>query len=225
MTQDWQAESAARKAAIAATLAELKLTVEAQFVPFSQSRNKDEKRKSLNWRVTVKRDGRNVLSTDYSAGIAHCPGYNATKAPATFQPHGYKTHDGQPYAGTKSAFRSAKPHEILSQYKEAIAAAECESGFPMAIDQWGRGPENVFKPIPKSAPIMPDAIDVLYSLTMDSSVLEYATFEDWASEYGYDADSRSAESTYRACLEIALKLRAAIGDAGLETLRNAFQDY
>lgn len=33
------------------------------------------------------------------------------------------------------------------------------------------------------------------------------------------------ETIYRACLEIALKLRAAIGEAGLAALQNAFQDY
>lgn len=222
---DWKAEAEARRAAIAATLESLKLTVEARFVPFSQSRNKAEKHKTLNWVVTVKRDGRDVLSTDYSAGAAHCPSYGATKAPATFQPHGYRNASGKPYPGTTSVYRSATPGETLKQYREAIAAAECESGFPMEIDPWGRGPENVFKRKAKSEAIQPDAVDVLYSLIMDSSVLDYAGFEDWASEYGYDTDSRQAESIYRAYLDIALKLRAAIGEAGLETLKTAYQDF
>lgn len=74
-------------------------------------------------------------------------------------------------------------------------------------------------------PPQPDPVDVLYSLVMDSDVLNYGTFEYWASEFGYDADSRSAESTYRACLETALKMRAAIGDAGMETMKTAFEDY
>jgi hypothetical protein len=65
----------------------------------------------------------------------------------------------------------------------------------------------------------PDATDVLSSLCTDASVLDSSGFEDWASEFGYDTDSRQAESTYRACLEIALKLRAAIGDAALSELR------
>lgn len=222
---DWKAEDEARRAAIAATLESLKLTVESSFVPFSQSRNKAEKHKTLNWVVTVKRDGRDVLSTDYSAGAGHCPGYGVKKAPATFRPHNYLNASGKPYPGTTSAFRSATAHETLSQYREAIVAAECESGFPMEIDPWGRGTKNVYKRKAKSDPIKPDAVDVLYSLVMDSSVLDYAGFEDWASEYGYDTDSRQAESTYRACLDIALKLRAAIGEAGLETLATAFQDY
>lgn len=222
---DWRAESAARKAAIAATLESLKLTVDAAFVPFSQSRNKAEKSPSLNWRVTVKRDGRDVLTTDYMAGAAHCPGYAANKAPSTFQPHAYRNASGKPYPGTTSIYRSAKPHEILSQYRNAICAAECESGFPMEIDPWGRGAENTFIRKPKAPAIVPDPVDVFYSLTMDSDVLNYGGFEEWASEFDYDTDSRSAESAYCACLDIALKLRAAIGDTGMETLRTAFEDY
>lgn len=51
------------------------LTVESIFVPWSQSRNAGEKSPSLNWRVTLKHNGRNVISTDYSAGCGHCPSY------------------------------------------------------------------------------------------------------------------------------------------------------
>lgn len=222
---DWRAEAAQRKAEIAATLESLKLTVDAAFMPFSQSRNKATFPPCLNWRVTVKRDGRDVLTTDYMAGTAHCPGSEANKAPSTFQPHGYSNAGGRPYPGTTSAYRSAKPHEVLSQYRDAICAAECESGFPMEIDPRARGAENTFKRKPKAPAIVPDPVDVLYNLTMDSGVLNYGTFENWASEFGYDPDSRSAVSVYRACLDIALKLRAAIGAAGMETLQTAFEDY
>lgn len=71
----------------------------------------------------------------------------------------------------------------------------------------------------------PDIVDVLYSLVMDSDVIDYATFEDWANNSGYDADSRNAEKIYRACIEIALKMRVMFGDSGMQQLREAFQDY
>lgn len=48
---------------IDSALADLGLTVDSVFVPFSRSRNKGEKYKSLNWQVTVKRNGRNILTT------------------------------------------------------------------------------------------------------------------------------------------------------------------
>lgn len=74
-------------------------------------------------------------------------------------------------------------------------------------------------------PILPDLADVLYSLVSDADVIDAGGFEDWASNYGYDTDSRKAEATYRDCLEAALKLRGAIGDEGLRQLREALQDY
>jgi hypothetical protein len=60
---------------------------------------------------------------------------------------------------------------------------------------------------------------------MDSDVFNYSSFEEWASTFGYDADSRKGESIYRTCLDIALKLRNAIGEDGLQKLREACQDY
>lgn len=45
----------------------------------------------------------------------------------------------------------------------------------------------------------PTAEDVLSCLAMDAAGYENArSFEDWASEYGYDTDSRRAKKTYKA---------------------------
>ena len=76
------------------------------------------------------------------------------------------------------------------------------------------------KPIPAPLPR-----DVLYSLGMDASVIDYPSFEEWASDFGYEPDSRKAEKTYQECLRIALELRAMLGDAGMQSLRDASQDY
>lgn len=67
----------------AAAIESLGLSVDSVFVPFSQSRNKDEKHKSLNWRITLKCNGRAFYSCDYSAGIGHAPSYGK-KAPAAW---------------------------------------------------------------------------------------------------------------------------------------------
>ena len=175
-------------------IASLGLTVESVFVPFSQSRNKAEQSPSLNWVVTVKRNGRDVITTDYSAGMCHCPAYKR-KVPATWN-------------------RPARMWQPLA------CAAECENGNELgAFTSWGGFRHD------RAKPILPDALDVIYSLVMDSSVLDAGGFENWAADYGYATDSRSAESTYRACLDIALKMRGAIGESGLETLHDAFQDY
>jgi hypothetical protein len=187
-------------------IGELELSIAVKFVPWSQSRNKNEDNKSLNWTVTVKRLRRrpstpesghmltldnnyfDVLTTGYTARCGHCPAY---KNPVKFG-------DG-------------RTDKYLTDKR---IATECETGF--RVDSFGR---------PTTKAILPDTIDVLYSLVMDSDVLGAGGFEDWAANYGYDVDSRKAESTYRACLENALKLRAALGDDGLSKLREAFQDY
>lgn len=74
-------------------------------------------------------------------------------------------------------------------------------------------------------PPVPALVDVLYSLVSESDALNYTRFDDWAESLGYNTDSRAAETSYRACLDIGLKLRAMFGSDGLEALRNIYQDY
>lgn len=76
----------------------------------------------------------------------------------------------------------------------------------------------------KSLPA-PSITDVLHCLILDSDVLNYASFEDWAPEAGFNPDSREAERVYRACMFNALALRRMLTDVELGKLREAFQDY
>jgi hypothetical protein len=60
----------------------------------------------------------------------------------------------------------------------------------------------------------PTVEDVLSSLCLDASSLENAgDFEDWARDYGYDPDSRKAESIYRAVQMEVRKLKKLLGSA------------
>lgn len=164
------------------------VTMDAKFIPFSQSRNKEEKSPSLNWRITLRKVFSHsdtpaaFLTTDYSAGCGHCKAYQASIAEL-----GHKN----------------------SMLRDGHLRNECETGTP-----YGGG-----------KPHMPSFADVLYSLSMDYSVIDAGGFEEWASEYGYETDSRKAEAIYRACLDIALKLRATLGDAAMAELSDACQDY
>lgn len=54
----------------------LHVTTETTFIPFSHSRNKEEKSLSLNYKVALQRNGKCVLTTDYSMGIGHIPKFN-----------------------------------------------------------------------------------------------------------------------------------------------------
>jgi hypothetical protein len=167
---------------------DLALEYVAEFVPQSQSRNRDEKDPSLNWKVKITRGGQ-TLETDYTQGVGHLPGYNFGLS----KKYDYREHV------TQAAEKGVWSASLANQTNGLL---------------WGAK---------KLAP--PPLADVLYSLASDADVLDHPTFESWASDFGYDADSRKAEATYRACLEIALKLRAMIGDAKLADLREAFQDY
>jgi hypothetical protein len=140
--------------------------------------------------VTVKRNDKTILETDYMQGIGYAPAYKASVAQLG-------------HANSLMRF------EALQQ--------EAETGKRY---NWRSSTFTIGGPLDP-----PSAADVLYSLSMDASALDHPTFEDWAADNGYDPDSREGERIYRACLETGLKLRAAIGDAGLEALRDAFQDY
>ena len=63
----------------------------------------------------------------------------------------------------------------------------------------------------------PSLSDVLDCLARDSSGIEQS-FEAWAGEYGYDADSRKAESIYKTCKRQAKKLKNRLGHSAFEGL-------
>lgn len=58
----------------------------------------------------------------------------------------------------------------------------------------------------------PTAADVLACVCSDARADEQS-FEEWCSEYGYDADSRKAEQTYKACAAMGPRVRRFLGDA------------
>lgn len=91
---------------------------------------------------------------------------------------------------------------------------------PRNLEASSNGTSPGTKDIP--APLLRD---VLYCLVTDADVLNYSDFEEWAMNFGYEADSRAAERTYRDCLKIALQLQAMLGRDTLAKLQEAFQDY
>lgn len=188
----------------AQAVSELGLTIDSRFVPFSQSRNakpthgRDKPWRSLNWIVTLSRNGKPVVTVDYSAGEAHCPAYDAKIKPSIKSlAIDFEIESG--YQARLHGVFSVRG-TIVTPYKEHFTAIEAR-------------------------PILPDPLDVIHSILCDCDVLNYPSFEEWASICGYDADSRNAESIYRECMKTALALRAAIGSDGLERLQVAFQDY
>ena len=87
--------------------------------------------------------------------------------------------------------------------------------FECTIDFVGRGyrePLTVYFSQGSAYKKSPTLAEVLDCLASDASGVDNArSFEDWASGYGYDTDSRKAERTYRICEEQAQKLKALLG--------------
>lgn len=177
---NWRAEADARNAAIDAKLAELGLTLAADFVPASTFKNDEWKRDAVNFTVTIKRGEREVWTGDYGYGVGHLPGCQRESL-------------------------SAIGRESLQTAREAGV--------------WGG---DRFRPNTVPAPLLRDVMSALLS---DASAIDHGDFESWASNLGYDTDSRKAETTYRACVDIGLKLRASLGDAVLTELGELYQDY
>jgi hypothetical protein len=63
----------------------------------------------------------------------------------------------------------------------------------------------------------PSADDVVESLTLDASALG-VSFPEWCAELGYDTDSRSAESTYRACRSLGRRFARLLGSDTVTTV-------
>lgn len=172
------------------------LTIESEFVPFSRSRHAKPERKgdkpwkSLNWRVTVKRAGKAFMTIDYSAGTGHCPASNLSKDHSLFR----RSMDSVSVARAKAI------DEEIETGKQATGSRT-----------WPRPITGI--------EIKPDTLDVFASLGMDSSIIDAGGFENWASDLGFDPDSRRAATIYHASLEHALALRAAIGPDRLEELQ------
>jgi hypothetical protein len=73
--------------------------------------------------------------------------------------------------------------------------------------------------------IEPNLVDFVWCLVMETDVLNYFSFEDWAPDMGYDVDSRSAEKIYRKVLEQALAFRNGIGQENLDQLCEVYEGY
>jgi hypothetical protein len=58
----------------------------------------------------------------------------------------------------------------------------------------------------------PSLVAVLACLMSDASAGELGSFEDFCGEFGYDTDSRRAESAYNACRDAAAAMRRMLGE-------------
>jgi len=193
------------RAAILALMDELGISISSVFVPWSKSRNYREDAKiwerSLNWKVSLVVNGRTLLTTDYSAGVAHCKSYD---------------------------HRALKCMQ-WSLAHAACIERETETGRDSTWIDTVHVRGGHANPKPGAAVAQPDPVDVLYSLVQDGAAFfNYTDFEDWAADYGLDTDSRKAFTSYRECLEIGANMVRGVGGLGevnFRRLQEALQDF
>ena len=106
-----------------------------------------------------------------------------------------------------------------TQWPKLAVELECEQGYPAKHKCGG------ITKAPKSKQIAPNPCDVIAVMLHEAEAINYASFEDWAWECGYDADSRKAYETYSICLACGLKLRNGFGEKVFAELFTLAQDY
>ena len=168
------------------------IVIQYQFIPFSQSRNKNESNPSFNYEITLLKDGKAVLVTDFYMGCAFSPSYKIIYSKNSYE----------------------------RKQRDVAIKLECETGKTVKVNDRLVVMKNY-----QGNPILPEDTSVIVSLLLDSSVLDYNGFEDWASNFGYDTDSVQAKHGYDACINLALKLTNGIGQDLLSQLREVTQDY
>ena len=106
-------------------------------------------------------------------------------------PNTYTIHDGQRITMTydQVGVNANAPEWAKQQWNITLRNGRKRMTFPY----YGGG-----------AASDPTVSDVVETLTLDGYALS-VSFEEWCAEYGYDTDSRSAESTYRACRKLGAR--------------------
>lgn len=149
----------------------------------------------IQYKCNLAKDNREIWSGEYSLGVGH------VKLPDRNSFHG----NNGPVTNDTMMYNCLKAGKT-----PADRAGHASFAAKLAVLQ-------------KVEPKLPD---VLHSLLMDGSAyFDAETFEDWASNYGYDPDSRKADAIWKACDEIGRKLSRAFSADDLAELREAFQDY
>lgn len=143
------------------------------------------------------------------------------------------------YKGRKvlsTSFKMGVGHVDITKAKIGRAINNWSEDMDAMLSSWKRNPYAQFKDkalqarvaakLALAQGVKPSLEDVLHSLLSDGEAFFNAqSFEDWASEYGYETDSRKAEAIYRECDNIGRKIAAAVEPDAIKAAREILQDY
>jgi hypothetical protein len=154
----------------------------------------------LDYGITLKFNGKSVLTTEYHLGLGFVKIAEVKSERFWLRPGRLTNDEGCMFAAWKK-----KPYADFKD--KALQTA-------------------VAVKIANAKNLRPTLPDVVHSLLMDGTAFfDAATFEQWASDFGYDADSRKAEAIYKACDNIGRTLASKIDAETLAKARKLLEDY
>lgn len=128
---------------------------------------------------------------------------------------------------TKGIGHLPYPNEIqLSRHQRSVVSQAIDFAVETGIARKIARGAMAFTIMPgKEEFPTPSLQEVLYSLTQDAGVVHYLTYEQWATDFGYDLDSRKGERIYEECRAQASKLSDVLGGIDkIENLRDILQE-
>jgi hypothetical protein len=139
--------------------------------------------------VRLEYKGRSVIETDYCLGVGHV----------------------KPKGARFTSWALTTDESRLLKHWQSNPGAQFSNKQTWA---------DVAAKLAKAQKVVPQLADVMHSLMMDGEAFfDATTFEDWAANLGYDADSRKAETIYKACDDIGRKLARGIPSEVLAQVR------
>lgn len=120
-----------------AFIAGLGLEYRAEFVPQRLSRNANEKRPSLNWRLTLARNGK-VCTVEYTQGIGHIPGHKFLQETVYLRNYHESVADTGKYApgGPETFGRKPLPAPPLAGVLDSLLSDSEALDYP-TYESWG----------------------------------------------------------------------------------------
>lgn len=122
---------------------------------------------------------------------------------------------------------SMRAVRLLARMDRVSAWDKDASHWQVKIERFGKiSPMVITYSMGSAHKRPPNIAGVMHCLVSDSHyVMDDTTFEQWAGDLGYDADSISALRTFEACQKQAKDFAALLNPGDMDRLIELFQDY
>lgn len=109
------------------------------------------------------------------------------------------------------------PDETMDHWLSVLKMGELGTDFRELTTEYSKG--SAFNGEP------PTAAEIIETLAMDASYVDYENFEEWCDLFGYNPDSRQAERLFLTMKEKAKDFRRFLGPELFNTLLEESQEW